>query len=70
MVGQHGAQGGHRRPVVAVLGVVVVLDDQAAGPGPRRELAAAVAAEHHAGRELVGRGEQHATAGRCWPGRR
>jgi len=57
LLGQGGAQRGHRRPVVAVLGVVVVLDDQAAIAGPLPQLTPPRAVEHHAGGELMRRGE-------------
>ena len=58
MLGEHRAQGGDRRPVVPVLGVIVVLDDQASVPGPSDQLAAAFAVEHHSGRKLMRRGQQ------------
>ncbi|GLX09597.1 hypothetical protein Misp03_65230 [Microbispora sp. NBRC 16548] len=41
-----------------MLGVVVVLDDQTALARPAHEVAASAAAQHDAGRELVGRCEQ------------
>ena len=41
------------RPVVAVFGVVVVLDDQMAGARPFHERGAPGGREHHAGRRLV-----------------
>ena len=53
----HGAD---RLAVVAELAVVVVLDDQPAGPrGPFDRLASPAGGERHAERELVRRGEQH-----------
>jgi hypothetical protein len=59
MTGRGGLQRGHRGPVVAVLGVVVVLDDQRVGrDGPVQQLAAALGGEYHPGRELVCGGEQ------------
>ena len=60
---------GRRAPgaVVAVLGVVVVLDHQpAACLGPGEEFSASVRSEHDAGRELMRRGHQHRTGvGTC-----
>jgi hypothetical protein len=48
--------GPDRAAVVAELGVVVVLQDQAVDPaGPVEQGAAALRREHHPGRELVGR---------------
>ena len=58
--GSRGLQGGHRRPVVAVLRVVVVLDDQRIGRGrPVEQLTAPPRGEHDPGRELVSGREQH-----------
>jgi hypothetical protein len=48
-----------RRAVVAVLGVVVVLDDEQPGAGPREQGAAALGGQDDAGRVLVGRGDEH-----------
>ena len=56
--GKRRVQRGDRRPVIAVLGVVVVLDDQAAVAGPLMEVAAPGAVEDHAHGELV-RGSEH-----------
>ena len=53
VLGGERRERGHRRAVVAVLGVVVVLDDEAAVPGPVQEGAAARRGEHDAGRVLV-----------------
>ena len=55
----HRLQRGHRWSVVAVLGVVVVLDDQATGPGPADQLPPPLGGQHHPGGELVGRGDHH-----------
>ncbi len=53
----HGAD---RRAVVAVFGVVVVLDDQrVALAGPRDDRGAFGGGQHGAGRPLVGRGQDH-----------
>ena len=55
LIGQHRPQRGNRRPVVPVLGVVVVLDDQPALGGPLHQLAPPLALQYDAGRELVRR---------------
>ena len=58
VTGCGGLQRGHRGSVVAVLGVVVVLDDHRVGrDGPVQQLAAALRGQHHPGRELM-RGRQ------------
>ena len=60
LAGSRGLQGGHRRPVVAVLRVVVVLDDQRIGRGgPVEQLTAPPRGERDPGRELVSGREQH-----------
>ena len=59
-VGSQSLDRADRRAVVAVIGVVVVLDDQGAGalrPGDDR--GAGVRREDRAGRPLVGGGEDH-----------
>ena len=57
-VGGHALQRADRAPVVAVLGVVVVLDHVAVDVArPADELVAPVGREHHAGRALVRRGD-------------
>ena len=52
-------QGTDRCPVIAVFGVVVVLDDQVTGARPLHERGAPGGGEHHAGRRLVCGGGQH-----------
>lgn len=59
VLGGHGAQGGYGGVVIAVFGVVVVLDDESAFAGPVHQGAAPLAAEDHSGGELVGGGEQY-----------
>src|SRR5262249_59224340 len=58
-VRREALQGRHGRAIVAVLGVVVVFNDQPAGRGPVKERAAALGSEHYTGGELVGGGDQH-----------
>ena len=54
----------HRGAVVAVLGVVVVLDDDSAGAcGPVDQRGAALRREHHAERELVRRRDERGVRG-------
>ena len=45
--------------VVAVFGVVVILDDEIARPRPFEQRGAAGGGQHDAGRGLMGRGCQH-----------
>lgn len=59
VLGGEGVHGGDRGTVVAVLGVVVVLDDQAPRPGPIEQLPAARCGKDHAGGELVRRRDDH-----------
>ena len=56
-VGQHRVQGRDGRPVVAMLRVVVVLDDQPPSGRPLPQVAAPRAVEDNAHRELVRRGD-------------
>ena len=59
LAGRRGLQRGHRRPVVAVLRVVVVLDDQRVGRGgPVQQVPAALRGQHDPGGELVRGREQ------------
>ena len=55
-LGREALQHADRVAVVAELGVVVVLDDEAVGVArPRDQRVAPLGGEHHAGRGLVGR---------------
>ena len=60
MLGRHTLERTHRLPVVAELGVVVILDDQATvRTRPGDQAATPLAAQHVAGRELMRRCDEH-----------